>query len=99
MDSQQAVGPVRVVYESEPRDHGASARALPTISTGFLRSVFAELLRTSDDLNAFALDYFGTVHRQFSSGMTRETREDLLLAGVPSIKEIILFPTLRPEVF
>ena len=84
MDSQQAVGPVRVVYESEPRDHGASARALPTISTGFLRSVFAELLRTSDDLNAFALDYFGTVHRQFSSGMTRETREDLLLAGVPS---------------
>ena len=84
MDEQQAVGPVRVVYESEPRDHGVSARALPSISTGFLRAVFAKLLRTSDDLNSFVLDYFATVHRQFASGLTREAREDLLLAGAPS---------------
>ena len=84
MDEQEAVGPVRVVYESEPRDHGASAQALPSIPTGFLRGVFAELLRTSDHLDSFALDYFRAVHWQFSSGMTREAREDLLLAGVPS---------------
>jgi hypothetical protein len=90
MDEQQAVGPVRVVYESEPRDHGVAARALPSISTDFLRGVFANLLLTSDDLNAFALDYFSSVHRQFSSGMTREAREDLLLARAcrrgPSMK-------------
>lgn len=85
MDEQQAVGPVRVVYESEPRDHGAAARALPSLSTAILRGVFAKLLLTSDDLNAFVLDYFSAVHRQFSSGMTREAREDLLLAGAPAL--------------
>lgn len=74
MGTQQAVGPIRVVYESEPRDHGVAARALPSISAAFLRGVFAKRLRTSDDLSAFVLDYFGPVHRQFSSGMTRVRR-------------------------
>ena len=83
MDGQPVAESVRVVYESEPRDHGVAAGALPAISMGFLRGVFAKLLRTSDDLNSFALDYFGAIHRQFSSEMTREAREDLLLAAVP----------------
>jgi len=81
MGTSQGVPPVQVVYESEPRDHGAAARALPVLRTDFLRELFAELLRTSDDLNSFALDFFPAVHRQFSSGMTREAREDLLLSG------------------
>lgn len=58
---------------------------MPSISTVFLRGVDPELLRTSDDLNAFALDYFGAVHRQFSSGMTRKAREEMLLVGMPFV--------------
>ena len=48
MDARRAVGAVRVVYESEPREHGASARALPSIPTGFLRGIFATLLLNSE---------------------------------------------------
>ena len=81
MHTPETLVPVRVVYESEPLDHGAAARALPELRTDFLRGLLTELLRTSDDLNSFALDFFPAVHRQFSSGMTREAREDLLLSG------------------
>ena len=48
MDAQRAVGAVRVVYESEPREHGVAAWALPSIPTGFLRGIFATLLLTSE---------------------------------------------------
>jgi len=81
MHTPEARVPVRIVYESEPLDHGAAARALPELRTDFLRGLLTELLRTSDDLNSFALDFFPAVHRQFSSGMTREAREDLLFSG------------------
>ena len=48
MDAQRAVGAVRVVYESEPREHGVAAWALPSIPTGFLRGIFATLLLHSE---------------------------------------------------
>lgn len=48
MDAQRAVGAVRVVYESEPREHGVAERALPSIPTGFLRGIFATLLLHSE---------------------------------------------------
>lgn len=79
MRSQQSV---RVVYESEPQDHGVAARALPSMSPIFLRGLFAKLLPISEDLDSFALDYFASVHRQFSPGMTRNVRENLLLDTV-----------------
>ena len=48
MDARHAVGAVRGVYESEPREHGVAARALPSIPTGFLRGIFATLLLNSE---------------------------------------------------
>lgn len=44
-----------------------------------IRSLLGEVLRTTEDLNAFCIDNFDNVARRFSSGMTRVAREDLLL--------------------
>lgn len=46
-----------------------------------IRLKLAELCPTVADLDAFCLDAFGKVHRQFAPGMTRSQREDLLLAS------------------
>lgn len=43
-----------------------------------LRKVLAQILRTTEDLNAFCIDYFYDVARRFGSGMSRLDREDLL---------------------
>ena len=48
MDARRAVGAVRGVYESVPREHGVAERALPSIPTGFLRGIFATLLLNSE---------------------------------------------------
>ncbi|HNN92638.1 MAG TPA: metallophosphoesterase [Pseudomonadota bacterium] len=47
-----------------------------------LRKALALLLPTSSDFHAFVLDYFASVYRQFSSGMSRIECENELLARV-----------------
>jgi len=44
-----------------------------------VRRLLAELLRSASDFDAFCLDYFPAVHRQFGSGMDRTQKESLLL--------------------
>lgn len=44
-----------------------------------LRNLLDAVLRTDSDLNAFCLDYFPDVHRQFGGGMDRSAKYTLLL--------------------
>lgn len=44
------------------------------------RRYVSEVLVTDSDLNAFCLDYYPEIYRQFSGGMTRDAKLDLLLA-------------------
>lgn len=44
-----------------------------------LRNLLDAVLRTDSDLNAFCLDYFSEIYRQFGSGMDRSTKYTLLL--------------------
>ncbi|HNN97944.1 MAG TPA: NACHT domain-containing protein, partial [Pseudomonadota bacterium] len=97
-ERMQALGEtetLQVVYESEPREHGLAAAALPELSRGFLRAQLGELLKTAQDVDALAVDYFPTVSKRFAAGMERGLREDLLLSQVPPHE---LYKALR-EVF
>lgn len=44
-----------------------------------VRRLLAELLRSASDFDAFCLDYFPAVHRQFGNSMDRTQKENLLL--------------------
>lgn len=44
-----------------------------------LRRLLAELLPLASDFDAFCLDFFPAVHRQFGNGMERTQKENLLL--------------------
>lgn len=48
-------------------------------TTYSLRKLMQGVLRVNDDLNTFCIDHFPEVVRRFSSEMTREARENLLL--------------------
>ncbi len=48
-------------------------------TTYSLRKLMQGVLRVNDDLNTFCIDHFPDVARRFSSEMTREARENLLL--------------------
>jgi len=59
------------------------------VDTPTLRRLFAELLRTVPEFDAFCLDYFPEVHRQLGPGMERTQRENLLLQQAPSRAAIV----------
>ncbi len=48
-------------------------------TTAALRKLLQEILRTDSELNAFCLDHFPSVYRQFTGGMDRTERVSLLL--------------------
>lgn len=54
----------------------------PTIKPRALRSLLDAVLRTDSDLNAFCLDYFPVVYRQFAAGMDRSAKYTLLLEKI-----------------
>lgn len=53
-----------------------------------LRKKINDICINDDDLNAFALDYFPSIHRQFSGGMTREAKLNLLLEDEHHLTDI-----------
>lgn len=53
------------------------------VSTRQLRRLLEKALHTDSQLEAFCIDYFPKVHRQFSSGMDRTQKLNLLLLVVP----------------
>lgn len=55
----------------------------PSEETGWLREKLNQELRTASDFDAFCLDYFSSVYRQFSAGMNRVERTTLLLSKAP----------------
>lgn len=57
-----------------------SAGALSSSSSA-IRDKLQNLLRTSSDFDAFCLDYFPSVYRQFASGMNRVERTTLLFSS------------------
>ena len=63
----------------------AAVSAEPPIEeTGWLREKLNQKLRTASEFDAFCLDYFSSVYRQFSAGMNRVERTTLLLSQMPS---------------
>lgn len=54
----------------------------PTSDRPTLRSRLAEVFRTDAELTAFCMDYFPSVADQFSAGMTRPEKLNLLLQSV-----------------
>lgn len=53
-------------------------------STASVRTLLEEVLITDTDLNAFCIDYFSEIHREFSEGMQRTAKLNLLLGYVPA---------------
>lgn len=51
----------------------------PPIKPRNLRNLLDALLRSDSDLNAFCLDYFPAIYRQFAGGMDRTSKYTLLL--------------------
>lgn len=51
----------------------------PTPSLAAVRQPVGEVLRTDDDLDAFCLEHFPMVHREFTNGMKRTLKVSLLL--------------------
>ena len=60
----------------------------PASDRATLRSRLTDALRTDAELTAFCMDYFPSVANQFSSEMSRQTKENLLLQSedVPDIQ-------------
>lgn len=46
-----------------------------------LRRILATVLRTDSEFNAFCLDYFPMIHREFAAGMTRTDKTNLLMVS------------------
>lgn len=44
-----------------------------------LRALMQRMMRTTEDFDAWVLDYFPSIYRRYSSGMDRSVRENLLL--------------------
>lgn len=68
----------------------------PWPTTGSLRKVLQQVLRTDSDLNAFCLDYFPQVKRLFSSGMDTEQKRSLLLEKEDSARIWAELQTAEP---
>jgi len=63
--------------------HGTAMQPQPPVSTSQLRRMLDGALPTDAQLDAFCLDYLPSVHRQFSGGMERTQKLNLLLASTP----------------
>ncbi len=80
--------PLRALPARSPADASGGASMSSSASTGAvpspseLRSLMQTKLRTSAKFDAFCLDRFPDVYREFSSGMDRTSRENLLLSSV-----------------
>ncbi len=83
--AQQAVEPTKVRTTLGP---------WPT--TGSLRKVLQQVLRTDSDLNAFCLDYFPQVKRLFAAGMDTEQKRSLLLEKEDSARIWAELQTAEP---
>lgn len=66
----------------ESASMSSSARACVVPSPIELRALMQTRLRTSAKFDAFCLDHFPEVYREFNGGMDRTTRENLLLSSV-----------------
>lgn len=55
-------------------------------SRASIRKIMQEELTTDSDLDAFCLDYFPLVHRQFSSGHTRTQKDNILIETVDPVE-------------
>lgn len=86
-------GPVNSGGEEPGRSGSAegdkSTMGSEIINTRKLRNLIDALLRTDSDLEAFCLDFFMPVKRQFSNGMDRNRKVSLLLDQVEDHKEIV----------
>ena len=72
--------PQTLLGESVVSDRNPGAEQLSRKPTTYsLRKLMQAVLRVNDDLNTFCIDHFPEVVRRFSSEMTREARENLLL--------------------
>lgn len=60
-----------------------------SVDAFLLRKIFAELLRSDSDLDAFCLDSFRDVYRRFTNNMDRTQKENLLLIHAPTLEDII----------
>lgn len=56
----------------------------PSVSTSQLRQMLDHALPTDAQLDAFCIDYLPSVHRQFSDGMERTRKLNLLLSSTPA---------------
>jgi len=63
-----------------------------------LRRLLQRIAVTSADLDALCLDWFPSVHRQFTPGMNRKERETLLLSSVDPAVLLSALQYLAPEV-
>lgn len=61
-----------------------------------LRELLRDTLRTDGDFNAFVLDYFPDVHRNFTSGMDRTSKLNLLLESVDGVDILRALIKLKP---
>lgn len=76
VDSQGLDGTGRVVVPDWVR----SASANVPVSRNLVRRAFFETLRADADSDAFCMDFFPETYRQFSSGMNRQEKVNLLLS-------------------
>lgn len=71
--------------ECRPSENGGSANAKPRMliykksDRSELRQMLNNALKLDSSLDAFCLDYFPHIHRQFTGGMDRTTKLNLLL--------------------
>lgn len=71
----------------------------PRYSRSSLRGLLMEILRLDSDLSAFCLDYFPTVYREFTGGMDRTTKLNLLLLREDDTEIVRRLSESAPERF
>lgn len=71
----------------------------PPIKPRNLRNLLDAVLRSDSDLNAFCLDYFPAIYRQFAGGMDRTSKYTLLLERADASEILEHLGEAYPESF
>lgn len=69
-----------------------------TVSTPQLRRILEQALPGDAEVDAFCIDYVPVVYRQYSSGMERTRKLNLLLAGTAPSELLELLHSYAPEI-